>query len=94
MFGRVVDNELAEQLAIPACGKDGTCVLINNQLWHRGSSNTSTIPRDTLQLTFARRIIGHKFKSIMNYHMPEHVYKNKPDSIKERFGWLQGGAYS
>lgn len=55
--------DFAEQLA-------GTCVLINNQLWHRGSANTSEVPRETLQLTFARRIIGHKHKTIMNYHMP------------------------
>ena len=93
-FGSIVDKDLAEQLAIPACGKAGTCVLINNQLWHRGSANTSEVPRETLQLTFARRIIGHKHKTIMNYHMPEHVYKNKSDKLKERLGWLQGGAYS
>ena len=93
-FGRTVDSFLAEQMAIPACGKAGTCVLINNQIWHRGSSNTSDIPRDTLQLTFARRIIGHKHKTIMNYNMPTHVYLNKSDKVKERFGFLQGGAYS
>ncbi len=93
-FGRTVDPDLASQLAIPVCGKAGTCVLINNQIWHRGSANTSNIPRHTLQLTFARRIIGHKHKTIMNYHMPEHVYKNKSDKLKERLGWLQGGAYS
>lgn len=93
-FGSVVDKELAEQLAIPACGKAGTCVLINSQVWHRGCENTSKVPRETLQLTFARRIIGHKHKTIMNYHMPEHVYKGKSDKLKERLGWLQGGAYS
>ena len=93
-FGRVVDPVLAEKLAIPTCGKAGTCVLVNNQLWHRGSANTSNVPRDTLQLTFARRIIGHKHKTIMNYNMPEHVYKGKSDKVKERLGWLQGGAYS
>lgn len=93
-FGSEIDYDYAEQNAIPACGKAGTCVLINNQLWHRGSENTSNRPRDTLQLTFARRIIGHKFKSIMNYTMPSHVYSSKSDKVKERFGWLQGGAYS
>ncbi len=93
-FGRVVVPVLADQLAIPACGKAGTCVLINNQIWHRGSKNTSNVPRQTLQLTFARRIIGHKYKTIMNYHMPENVYKNKSEKLKERLGWLQGGAYS
>lgn len=93
-FGKIVDPVLAEELSIPACGKAGTCVLINNQTWHRGSENTSKISRDTLQLTFARRIIGHKHKTIMNYNMPLHVYFNKSDKIRERLGWLQGGAYS
>lgn len=93
-FGRTVDRDLAEKLAIPACGKAGTCVLINNQVWHRGCENTSDTPRETLQLTFARRIIGHKHKSIMNYNMPKHVYENKKEETKERLGFLQGGAYS
>lgn len=93
-FGKIIDSKLAEQLGIPACGKAGTCVLINNQIWHRGSANTSDVPRETLQLTFARRIIGHKHKTIMNYTMPEHIYKNKSDKFKEKLGWLQGGAYS
>jgi ectoine hydroxylase-related dioxygenase (phytanoyl-CoA dioxygenase family) len=31
-FGRTIDPVLADQLAIPACGKAGTCVLINNQV--------------------------------------------------------------
>lgn len=30
----------------------------------------------------------------MNYYMPEQVYKGKTDKLKERLGWLQGGAYS
>lgn len=93
-FGKIIDVNLAEKLAIPACGKAGTCVLINNQVWHRGSENTSNIPRDTLQLTFARRIIGHKHKTIMNYIMPEYIYKGKSDIFKEKLGWFQGGAYS
>lgn len=93
-FGSVVDNELADQLGIPACGKAGTAVLINSQVWHRGCENKSDIPRETLQLTFGRRIIGHKFKSIMNYQMPEHITKNMNEKTKERFGFLEGGAYS
>lgn len=93
-FGKMVDAELAEQLKIPMCGKAGTCVLINNQIWHRGAMNESDVPRETLQLTFARRIIGHKFKTIMNYQMPEEVYSNKSDEFKEKMGWLEGGAYS
>jgi ectoine hydroxylase-related dioxygenase (phytanoyl-CoA dioxygenase family) len=94
-FGRPVDAKLAEELGIPACGNAGTAVLVNNQLWHRGCQNRSLIPRKTLQLTFGRRIIGHKFKSIMNYQLPEHVLRNRTDpELFKRFGFLEGGAYS
>jgi ectoine hydroxylase-related dioxygenase (phytanoyl-CoA dioxygenase family) len=92
--GQQVDPNLADKLGIPMCGKAGTAVLINSQTWHRGCENTSTVPRQTVQMTFGRRMIGHKFKSIMNYHMPDHITKNKSDDTKARFGFLQGGAYS
>ena len=93
-FGKMVDPNLAESLAIPAIGKAGTAVLINSQVWHRGCANTSDQPRETLQLTFGRRLIGHKFKTTMNYQMPSHVLHNKPKHVLERFGFLEGGAYS
>jgi ectoine hydroxylase-related dioxygenase (phytanoyl-CoA dioxygenase family) len=93
-WGSVVDSEKAEKWCIPACGKAGTAVLVNSQTWHRGSENKSTTPRETLQLTYGRRIIGHKHGTIMNYVMPDHVLKNRSDKTKERFGFLQGGAYS
>jgi hypothetical protein len=38
--------------------------------------------------TFGRRMIGHKHKTIMNY------YENRGDALKEKMGFLQGGAYS
>jgi ectoine hydroxylase-related dioxygenase (phytanoyl-CoA dioxygenase family) len=93
-WGQQVDALVAEELGIPACGKAGTAVLINANLWHRGCANTSNIPRHTLQITWARRIIGHKFKTIMNYQMPPHVTAGRSELLKERLGWLQGGAYS
>lgn len=89
-WGKVVEPILAEKLGLPACGKAGTAVLVNCQTWHRGCENTSNVARETLQLTYALRIIGHKFGSIMNYQMPEHVLKGR----RERFGFLEGGAYS
>ncbi len=93
-YGQVVDPEYAEANGIPTCGKAGTAVLINSNLWHRGCANKSTRARDTVQITWARRIIGHKHKTIMNYNMPAHVYAGRSDLLKERMGWLQGGAYS
>jgi ectoine hydroxylase-related dioxygenase (phytanoyl-CoA dioxygenase family) len=93
-FGKKVDPVYAEANCIKACGKAGTAVFVNSQTWHRGASNTSDKPRDTLQLTFGRRIIGHKFRSIMDYKMPSYVVEGMDDKKKKRFGYLQGGAYS
>jgi ectoine hydroxylase-related dioxygenase (phytanoyl-CoA dioxygenase family) len=93
-FGRPVSNYEADKYGIPACGKAGTAVLVNANVWHRGCENKSNVPRETLQITVGRRIIGHKFKSIMNYQMPEHVLKGRSDILKQRLGFLEGGAYS
>ena len=101
-FGKKIDIDYANKNSIPMCGRSGTIVIINNQLWHKGSSNTSNIPRDTVQITFGRRIISHMFNTIMDYKLPYHVLKlidQEPDEekrnrAKERFGYLQGGAYS
>lgn len=93
-FGKLVDPEYADKYGIPACGKAGTAVVINSQVWHRGCENKSNISRETIQISFGRRIIGHKFKSIMDYKMPQNVTKNMNSKSKERFGYLQGGAYS
>jgi ectoine hydroxylase-related dioxygenase (phytanoyl-CoA dioxygenase family) len=92
--GKVVNPDMAEQRGIPMCGKAGTAVFLNPNTWHRGSHNASDVARDTLQLTFARRIVGHKFKSIMNYAMPARVLEGRSEKAKERFGFLEGGAYS
>lgn len=93
-FGREVNAEEATRLEVPMCGKAGTAVLINPNTWHRGCANSSTTPRETLQLTFARRMIGHKFKTIMNYQMPEWVLVGRDETFCQRMGFLSGGAYS
>ena len=93
-YGRTINSTEADRKGIPGCGKAGTAVLINSNVWHRGCENKSNIPRETLQITFARRMIGHKHKTIMDYKMPEHVYKGRSDKLKERMGFLQGGAFS
>lgn len=93
-WGKNPDKQISDATEIPTCGGPGTAVLINNQTWHRGSKNCSSICRDTLQLTFARRIIGHKFGTIMNYQMPQHVLADRTPETMARMGFLQGGAYS
>lgn len=93
-FGRLINVTEANRLGVPMCGKAGTAVLINSNVWHRGCENKSNVPRETLQITWARRIIGHKFKTIMDYQMPSHVLNNRSETAKKRLGYLQGGAYS
>jgi ectoine hydroxylase-related dioxygenase (phytanoyl-CoA dioxygenase family) len=93
-YGRPVDGAEADRTGIPMCGKAGTAVLINSNVWHRGCNNQSDVSRETLQITFGRRIIGHKHKTIMNYQMPEHVYSGRSEPLKARMGFLEGGAYS
>jgi ectoine hydroxylase-related dioxygenase (phytanoyl-CoA dioxygenase family) len=94
-FGKkVIDTTYADKYGIPTCGKAGTAVLVNSQLWHRGCRNSSVVPRDTLQLTFGRRTISHMFGSIMDFKMKKYVIEGKSDKTKEIWGYLQGGAYS
>lgn len=74
-------------------GKAGSVVLFNNQVWHRGGPNRSDRVRYITQVTYARRIIGHKYYPFMNYQMPEHVYRDADPRLKRLLGFLPRGAY-
>ncbi len=74
-------------------GKAGSVVLFNNQVWHRGGENESDRTRYITQVTYARRIIGHKYFPFMNYQMPEHVYVDTDERQKRLLGFLNRGAY-
>ena len=79
LFGVHCTNERAERhtgAVLSALGTEGTCVIVNNQTWHRGAPNQSKEHRQVTQVTYAKRLIGHKYGSFMNYQMPEHVWKN------------------
>jgi ectoine hydroxylase-related dioxygenase (phytanoyl-CoA dioxygenase family) len=99
-FGRECTNEAASRYkrqVIAACGRAGTAVLVNSQTWHRGCENQSNVARDTLQISFARRLVGHKFGSIMNYSYPRWFtdwVMQQDKQTQQLFGFLQGGAYS
>ena len=45
------------------------------------------------QVTYARRIIGHRYSPFMNYVMPEHVYRYAYPRLKRLLGFLPNGAY-
>jgi ectoine hydroxylase-related dioxygenase (phytanoyl-CoA dioxygenase family) len=74
-------------------GKAGSVVMFNNQVWHRGGPNESDRTRYITQVTYARRIIGHKYYPFMNYQMPEHVYVGADERRKRLLGFLDHGAY-
>jgi ectoine hydroxylase-related dioxygenase (phytanoyl-CoA dioxygenase family) len=78
-------------------GPMGSVVMFNNQVWHHGGLNTSDRVRYVTQVTYARRIVGHKFYNgdigPMNYQMPEHVYRDASPRLKRLLGFLPHGAY-
>ena len=68
-------------------------MLFNNQVWHRGGPNRSERVRYITQITYGRRIIGHKYYPFMNYQMPEHIYRDADPRLKRLLGFLPRGAY-
>jgi ectoine hydroxylase-related dioxygenase (phytanoyl-CoA dioxygenase family) len=74
-------------------GPAGSVVLFNNQVWHRGGPNQTDRVRYITQVTYARRIIGHKYYPFMNYQMPEHVYRDAPPRLRRLLGFHERGAY-
>ncbi|MGA1197936.1 MAG: phytanoyl-CoA dioxygenase family protein, partial [Candidatus Latescibacterota bacterium] len=77
----------------PNLGKAGSVIIFNNQVWHRGGPNESDRHRYITQITYGRRIVGHKYYPFMNYQMPEHVYKDADPRLKRLLGFLDHGAY-
>ena len=74
-------------------GKAGSVIMFNNQVWHRGGPNRSDRTRYITQVTYARRLIGHKYYPFMNYQMPAHVYAGADDRLRRLLGFLDHGAY-
>ncbi len=82
-----------ESQIVPCLGKAGTVVLFNNQVWHRGGPNQTDRVRYITQVSYARRLVGHKYYPFMNYQMPEHCYENASPRLKRLLGFLPSGAY-
>lgn len=74
-------------------GKAGSVIMFNNQVWHRGGPNQSNRSRYITQITYGRRLIGHKYYPFMNYTMPEHIYRNANPRLRRLVGFLDHGAY-
>jgi ectoine hydroxylase-related dioxygenase (phytanoyl-CoA dioxygenase family) len=78
---------------VPGSGAAGDAVIFNNQVWHHGGPNMSDRVRYITQVSYARRIIGHKYYPFMNYVMPEHIYAHAGKRLKRLLGFLPRGAY-
>ena len=74
-------------------GKAGSVIMFNNQVWHRGGPNQSQRIRYITQVTYARRLVGHKYYPFMNYNMPDSVYRDASPRLRRLLGFLNHGAY-
>jgi ectoine hydroxylase-related dioxygenase (phytanoyl-CoA dioxygenase family) len=82
-----------EEQVVSNIGPAGSVIMFNNQVWHRGAPNASTRTRYITQISYARRVIGHKYFPFMNYQMPEHVYAGAGERLSRLLGFLPHGAY-
>ncbi len=88
----IEDTPYEEQVA-SCLGPAGSVVMFNNQVWHRGAPNRSEHTRYMTQISYARRLVGHKYSPFMNYQMPEHVYADADERLRVLLGFLPNGAY-
>lgn len=89
---RLEGTEWEEKL-VTCCGPAGSVTMFNCQVWHRGAPNTSDRTRYMAQVSYARRLVGHKYWPFMNYQMPEHVYRDASPRLLRLLGFLPHGAY-
>lgn len=96
-FGTPCYPHIAKDLpCIAPSVKAGSVLIISSSIWHRGCDvSPEGNDRYVLQVSYGRRLVGHKFGSIMNYQLPENVEKIlKNDEDRKLMGFLEGGSYS
>ena len=97
LFGAAAPNPIEgtpyDDQVFSGVGPAGSVTIFNNQVWHRGGPNQSQRTRYMTQITYARRIVGHKFFPFMNYQMPEHVYRGADERRRRLLGFQPHGAY-
>ena len=97
LFGASPPPDMAgtkwEEKVVSCCGRAGTVAMFNNQVWHRGGPNESDRVRYMTQVSYARRLVGHRYYPFMNYQMPSHCYENASPRLKRLLGFLPSGAY-
>ena len=97
LFGAAPPDPIAgtpyQDLIFSGLGPAGSVTIFNNQVWHRGGPNQSNRTRYMTQISYARRLVGHKYSPFMNYQMPEHVYRDADERRRQLLGFLPHGAY-
>lgn len=78
---------------VTAYGRAGTAIMFSCQVWHRGHPNLSERTRYVAQVSYAHRIIGHRYFPFMNYVMPDHVHAGANPRLRRLLGFLPTGAY-
>lgn len=90
---KTLDGTEWSEKVFTACGPAGSVILFNNQTWHRGAPNVSDRVRYVAQVSYGRRVIGHRYFPYMNYRMPEEVYRDASPRLKRLLGFLPKGPY-
>lgn len=97
LFGRPCPRSMEgtewEEQIVTTCGPAGSVTMFNNQVWHRGAPNVSDRTRYMAQISYARRLVGHKYYPFMNYQMPEHCYRDADPRLRRLLGFLPHGPY-
>lgn len=97
LFGATPPRDMAEtqweEQIVSCCGRAGSVIMFNNQVWHRGGPNRSDRVRYMTQVSYGRRMVNHFYYPFMNYRMPEHVYADADPRLKRLLGFLPSGAY-
>ena len=73
--------------------KAGDAYCFNNQVWHRGSVNTTDEPRLLAGATYSRRYIAQRFYPFIDYRMPDHVWEDASPRLQRLLGRHEKGAY-
>lgn len=96
-WGIQLPKELAgtpfESKIVSCGGKQGSVMIFNSQVWHRGAPNHSDRDRYVTQVTYGRRMVGHYFAPFMNYQMPAHCLEGANPRRRRLLGFKVNGAY-
>ena len=95
LFGKFCNGDISgyEDRVYNCLGAMDSAVCFNNQVWHQEYRNSSSITRYITQITYAKRLVGHKYEPFMNYQMPSHCYEEADQRLKQLLGFLSNGAY-